>query len=221
MRNQMPAWMITSAVDLSLRRFTEGCMAAAFMLIALASPAPSLAQQTVIVPSDADRAAFQRGTAMQRVIDFLGDPKECGIVLLRARCLDDVNAFALSLAVPKSPEFDQIRTFAQTGNLDSYDAKWADINAVMLPEGLWKKDPRTAWLLEAGMVLESSYSVPGPMSAILQLPLYENIGRYGTAADPYGTLVPVGIASAAQAPPKHSTLAAKRVVMAALSVTQV
>ena len=170
----------------------------AFVLIATAL---CRADQMQIVPTDSDRSAFAKGEAKQRAIDMFQDPRVCGIVILRERCLSDLDALIGGAgAAGNDANAERMRDFARTGDIDRFDKKWSDANSLMFPDAAWTSDPRETWLEGAGVVLESSYGPSPPMiSQIMSLPMYKDLAKHAGTAGPYGTLIPRELAAAVQA----------------------
>ncbi len=167
------------------------------MMVAAVSQARALP----IIPTNADRAAFSKGEAMQRAIDMLQDPRVCGIVLLRQRCTADIAAM-LSLSPAQSPSAAllAIEHFASTGDSELYDSKWTDANYIAVPGALWNGDPRTAWLETAGIIVEASYSQTPQITQLFSSPQYSALARYASEAEPYGVLIPEALAARAKEP---------------------
>lgn len=172
-----------------------------------------------IVPTASDRASFSVGQAKQRVIEMFQDPRMCGIVLLRQRCLADVEALVPTQT--DAAQIEHLRAFAQYGDMDRYDSKWAEVNVVLLPDSFWQKDPVATWLQAAGILLQSDSELEGPMKVIMESPTYGDMARYANAARPYGSLVPGDLIAAAAKAPADSNVAGVPVASAPLDLTQV
>lgn len=131
-----------------------GALAAALAVAALAC---------VTQPAAADdRDALERGRTAGRTILILRDPRACGIALLHARCVADVDAFlkrngegdadyARVPNVGKHPATG-LRAFAANGDRDALDLALTWFNAVQSTEPMWRDDPRAAALYDAGIV---------------------------------------------------------------------
>jgi hypothetical protein len=156
----------------------------------------SAARGATIEPTAADRAAFSAGMAMQQAINVFQNPRTCAIVLLRGGCK---NAFmALASLAPSGPAEQSLTSsaftrFASQGDIDLFDQKWSDANAVVIPEIAWKRDALATWLKTAGVILESSYNPQGELLHLMEMPMYAGLALHASAAGPYGSLIPSAI----------------------------
>ncbi|HUO68018.1 MAG TPA: hypothetical protein VMV37_10800 [Gammaproteobacteria bacterium] len=110
---------------------------------------------TSLTPSE--RAAYDKGRSMERVVLAIQQPSVCAIVLLRARCVADFDrAFG-----PNPPEpLSALRAAFASGDLRPVIDKVGDINTAHVEPDRWKDDPHATWLYVAGTV-----SVAAPAAA--------------------------------------------------------
>jgi len=100
-------------------------------------------------PTDQDRAAFLKGVQFQRVIDIFQNPRSCGIVLLRERCIADLHVVAGKAA--ETPEFQKEYGFAISGDISTYPPQLGEANSLGPSEKLpWDSAPVASWLQAAG-----------------------------------------------------------------------
>jgi hypothetical protein len=115
-----------------------------------------------IVPfpaSAADRGAVERGRSAGRAILLLRSPAVCGIVVLRARCMADVDTFLGARGdadfkdVPKIGPHPAtgLRAYVTNGDRDGFDRALYWINSTTSPEPMWKTDPSGAAAYDAGI----------------------------------------------------------------------
>lgn len=109
--------------------------------------------------SAADRGAVERGRSAGRAILLLRSPAACGIVVLRARCMADVDAFlggrgdADFKSVPKVGPHPAtgLRAYVTNGDRDGFDRALYWLNTTTSPESMWKSDPAGAAAYDAGI----------------------------------------------------------------------
>jgi hypothetical protein len=134
------------------RSICSRAAAAAVALIALLGLAPQAAFA-------ADRGAVERGRSAGRAILLLRSPTVCGIVVLRARCRADVDAFLGARgdddfkSVPKVGPHPAtgLRAYVTNGDRDGFDRALYWINTTASPETMWKSDPSGAAAYDAGI----------------------------------------------------------------------
>ncbi|HEY8322294.1 MAG TPA: hypothetical protein VIG46_10960, partial [Candidatus Baltobacteraceae bacterium] len=80
------------------------------------------------MPSADDRAAFALGVTKQGAVDILQSPRACGAVLFRSHCIAALGAFFAT--APRSAGLESALSFARTGDLSTFDPKFAEINTV-------------------------------------------------------------------------------------------
>ena len=107
-----------------------------------------------------DRASLERGRAAARGLLILTDPRICGIVLLRERCIADVEAFlhgrgdgdfAAVQGIGPHPATG-LRAFVANGDRDALDPALRAIESLPADPGRWTADPRDAALFDTGIV---------------------------------------------------------------------
>lgn len=149
-----------------------------------------------IQPTSADRAAFAAGELMQQGINVLQNPRTCAIVLLRSVCKSALRSLGSSV----------FSRFASLGDIDLFDQKWSDANSVVIPRDAWKRNGREAWLETAGVILESSYNPQGELLHLMAMPMFADLARYASSANPYGALIPGAIQRRAHSPSTSSKI---------------
>ena len=154
-------------------------LAVFFCLITLANTGAA-----TITPTPQDRQTFESGAREQEAINIFSDPRGCGIVLMRRYCRDAFTALVGNLAV--IPGLEQ---FVATGNLDAYDKKWADANAVGLTDASWSTSPRETWLRAAGAMYAAYYTPNWDAYSMMQVLVYRQLVRFAGSAVPYGSLL--------------------------------
>ena len=112
----------------------------------------------------AERASYDKGRSMERVVLAIQQPSICAIVLLRARCVADFDrAFG-----PNPPaQLSGLRGAFASGDLRPVIDKVGEMNTAHVEPDRWKSDPHNTWLYVAGTV-----SVAAPAAAdnlIMQL----------------------------------------------------
>jgi hypothetical protein len=136
--------------------------ALALALLGLFDPRPVLAD---------DRTSIDEGRVAARGILIVREPGGCGIVLLRERCIADVEAFLqrhgrndrdyANLSKIGLRPASGLRAFVAHGDRDGFDAALSWFNNVQANELRWKADPRDAALYDAGII-----SVLGPTAGL-------------------------------------------------------
>ena len=157
---------------------------------------------------------------MERAVGLFEDPRMCGIVLLRKECTADIEAILSLTAGNENPTLSRMASFARTGDIDTYDPKWADANVVIFPEGLWKTDPRSTWLEAAGVLLQSHYGVDSALAPIFNSPTYMDVARHADQAGPYGALVSGDLVRTSRKATSQSSVDGLPTTSAALNMDQ-
>ncbi|HEY0383980.1 MAG TPA: hypothetical protein VGC72_17435 [Candidatus Elarobacter sp.] len=108
-----------------------------------------------------DRDAIERGRTAGRGVLLMRDPRACGIALLHARCLVDVDAFLQRHGRADSdyktvPHIGAhpatgLRAFVTDGDREAMDFALDWFNNVQSTEQMWKEDARAAALFDAGV----------------------------------------------------------------------
>jgi hypothetical protein len=135
--------------------FSRKCARAVALAVSLCAAA------TGSVRAD-DRAAIDDGRTAARGILLVGDPRACGIVLLRERCIADVDAF-LALHGKADADYAHVpkigphpasglRAFVADGDRDGFDFALAWYNNVQAGDRRWAGDARAAALFDAGVL---------------------------------------------------------------------
>jgi predicted secreted protein len=137
-----------------------------------------------IAPTLQDRQAFESGARQQEAINIFSDPRGCGIVLMRRYCREALAALVGNLAAV--PGLEQ---FVATGNLDAYDKKWSDANAVGFTDAEWSGSPRKTWLRAAGAMYAAYYVPEWDAYSMMQVPVYRQLVHFAGSATPYDTLL--------------------------------
>ncbi len=176
-------------------------------ILALGLVTLSAGADAAIQPTSADRAALSAGEAMQQGINVLQNPRTCAIVLLRGVCR---NAFVAleslsSARASQQPLSSPFTEFASHGDIDLFDQKWSDANAVVVPEDAWKRDGRGTWLETAAVILESSYNPQRELLRLMAMPMYEELALHASSAGPYGSLIPSAVQKRAHLQPSAAT----------------
>jgi hypothetical protein len=115
-----------------------------------------------IVPhpaSAADRGAVERGRSAGRAILLLRSPFACGIVVLRARCIADVDGFLSGRGDADFKEVPKVgphpatglRAYVTNGDRDGFDRALYWLNSTSSTEPMWKSDPAGAAAYDAGI----------------------------------------------------------------------
>jgi hypothetical protein len=107
----------------------------------------------------ADGAAVERGRSAGRGILLLRSPFVCGIVVVRARCIADVDAFLSGRGdadfkdVPKVGPHPAtgLRAYVTNGDRDAFDRALYYLNTTSSLESMWKSDPAAAAAYDAGI----------------------------------------------------------------------
>ena len=107
-----------------------------------------------------DRASVDQGRIAARGILIVRDPRACGIAVLHARCIADVDAFLHGRGdadfshVPQigSHPASGLRAFVANGDRDGYDRALSWINNIQAEATRWKADARSAALYDAGIL---------------------------------------------------------------------
>ena len=115
------------------------------------------AQGADVALTPAERASFDKGRSMERVVLSIQQPSICAIVLLRARCAADFDR-AFGPAPPDS--LAALRAAFASGDLRPVIDKVGEINTAHVEPARWKDDPHATWLYVAGSV-----SVAAPAAA--------------------------------------------------------
>jgi hypothetical protein len=105
--------------------------------------------QTAILPTEADRAAYEEGRALGRAVLFMKEPHACTISLLRVRCRHD--GAVLLTHLPSAT----VRLATIKAAFESADFRRFDLGSIddIQPEFTQKPgiDRHGSWLLNAGM----------------------------------------------------------------------
>jgi hypothetical protein len=120
-----------------------------------------------------DRDAVERGRTAGRGVLIMRDPRACGIALLHARCMADVDAFlrrhgradADYKDVPRigAHPATGLRAFVAEGDREAMDFALEWYNTAQSTEQMWSDDPRAAALFDAGVedvLLPAARGVP-------------------------------------------------------------
>jgi hypothetical protein len=179
-----------------MRRIPRAAASALRRIVASACVALLLAAMAPPARAD-DAEAVARGRAAGRGILILRDPRACGIILLRARCSADVDAFLDGrgdtdfATVPKigAHPASGLRAFVTDGDRDGYDFALAWFNTTSATQAMWHDDPRGAALYDAGVesVLLPTASLGNVLLRWFQLGPVTDLARH-LAAIPGGTL---------------------------------
>jgi hypothetical protein len=107
------------------------------------------AQGAAVSLTPAERASYDKGRSMERVVLAIQQPSICAIVLLRARCVADFDrAFG-----PKPPDsLSTLRAAFASGDLRPVIDKVGEMNTAHVEPERWKSDPHDTWLYVAGTV---------------------------------------------------------------------
>ncbi|HZO94411.1 MAG TPA: hypothetical protein VFB22_11690 [Candidatus Baltobacteraceae bacterium] len=163
---------------------------------ALLAWAMTVSPHAVTAQADHDAAAVERGRSAGRVLVLLRNPFGCAIIVLRARCIADVDAFFAGRSdgdfanvpnVGKHP-VSGLRAFVSEGDRGGYDPALAYLDTRVADATLWHDDPRSAALYDAGIEDVLLPSVPrGDPSAepgvtqMLQLGPFADLVRHAGA----------------------------------------
>jgi hypothetical protein len=132
---------------------SRGVLPLAVLAAVLAAAAPQPARAD-------DRAAIDQGRSAGRGILIFKDPSGCGIAVLRARCIADVEVFLRGRGdrdfafVPKIGPHPAtgLRAFVADGDRDGFDRALTWINNIEARDSHWKTDARFAALYDAGIL---------------------------------------------------------------------
>ncbi len=138
-----------------------------------------------ITPTLQDRQTFETGVRQQEGVNIFSDPRGCGIVLMRRYCRDALTALVGNLAAIPGLE-----RFVATGNVDAYDKKWSDANAVGFTDSAWSANPRDTWLRAAGAMYAAYYTPNWDAYSMMQILVYRQLVRFAASAVPYDSLLP-------------------------------
>jgi hypothetical protein len=120
----------------------------------------------------------------QQAINIFSDPRGCGIVLVRPYCKEAVLAL-----VGNTATISGLEQFLDTGNIDAYDKKWADANALVFADADWKTNPRETWLRAAGAMYAAYYVPDWDQYSLMEIVTYRQLVEFASSAAPYGDLL--------------------------------
>jgi hypothetical protein len=159
-------------------------------LVAFVDPAPTVAPSpaaAVTAPaSGADAANFEQGVLAQQAVEFIADPRGCGIALLRSHCRD---AFA-ALGQGKLASVPGLSDYLETGEVSRFPKQLGDVNAIVYPKTQWQADPRSTWLRAAGVVTLASFHPAGNTYVLMQAILLDDMADHATQAAPFAVGMP-------------------------------
>ncbi len=128
------------------------------VFLTASTPSPSASASTppadLPKPTDAERAAFERGRSYQRVILANEDRKWYGIPLLGPTFSSDLDTLASGQDFPEANVaqiVDPLRMYLESGDRTSLPAALGDINAFMPYADKPPPDGKTWWFVQAGM----------------------------------------------------------------------
>lgn len=137
-----------------------------------------------ITPTPQDRQAFDLGVSQQQAINVFWEPHTCGIVLMRPYCQS-----AMTSLVGSPNLIPGLQTFVATGNVDAYNKKWLDANAIGFTDAAWRANTRNEWLRAAGAMYMAYYAPNWDAYSMMQIPIYRQLVQFASDASPYDTLL--------------------------------
>jgi hypothetical protein len=149
-----------------------------------------------------DRASIDEGRSAARGVLMMRDPRGCGIVVLRERCIADAEAF-LRLHGTSDSDYAKIekigphpasglRAFVADGDRDGFDFALAWFNNAQANEQRWKANGRDAALYDAGCIDVLMPAASGQVAEFLASGSVIDLARHA-ALIPAGAL-PVDVA---------------------------
>jgi hypothetical protein len=170
----------------SSKRFWRLALVTSALCCVLAKAA---AAQT-IVPTQAERDAYETGRASARTVLVFQYPQICAIVLERPRCVHDLDLFLARF--PRFPASDAalLRAAFSSGDFSRIDPHYREVKSAFVAETERVRDPHAAWLIEAGI---ASVEIPAALDQVtrtLAAPNAISLARYVSAAGNFRALVP-------------------------------
>ena len=173
-------------ISTSSRRALRVALAACALCCLL----PKTAAAQTIVPTQAERDAYETGRASARTVLVFQYPQICAIVLERPRCSRDLDLFLARF--PRFPASDaaQLRAAFSSGDFSRLDPHYREVKSAFVAETERVRDPHAAWLIEAGI---ASVEIPAALDQVtrtLAAPNAISLARNASAAGSFRALVP-------------------------------